>query len=273
MPARFSQQDFLAVMPKDYQLIGQFINTATKVKVRHTKCGHEWEVWPRNLTRGSGCPHCWSLTRGAVQTLSHAEFAKRVKAKFGPDVKLLSNYVTMKERVLVQHKCGRTHSVIADNLLAGQCCAVCNKRKRHELTLGSRTVLVDGFEPDAIAWLLSQGIKADEILTEREGVPRFQYRFKNGVYGYRPDLLVKSKTIVEVKSEITAGLLGDFYSKPAAYLYYSMRAKAKSVNGEFEFRLLIMSKTTKCPLRLPKNWTSLSHTQFKREVKKLNYTK
>lgn len=43
--------------PNEYEVIGEYINNRTPILVKH-KCGHEWEVIPKDLLRDIRCPKC-----------------------------------------------------------------------------------------------------------------------------------------------------------------------------------------------------------------------
>ena len=45
---------------KDIEVIGEYINNKTKIKVKCTKpeCGYEWEGSPSSFLNGTGCPIC-----------------------------------------------------------------------------------------------------------------------------------------------------------------------------------------------------------------------
>lgn len=42
----------------EYEIIGTYINNKTKIKVRHNKCGHVWDIIPKDLLSERRCPHC-----------------------------------------------------------------------------------------------------------------------------------------------------------------------------------------------------------------------
>jgi len=42
----------------EYTLIGEYINTTTKVRIKHNVCGREWEITPKNYFSGRRCPIC-----------------------------------------------------------------------------------------------------------------------------------------------------------------------------------------------------------------------
>ena len=42
----------------DIEILGEYVNSQTKIKVRCKKDGHEWKATPNNLLSGYGCPKC-----------------------------------------------------------------------------------------------------------------------------------------------------------------------------------------------------------------------
>jgi len=65
-----------------YTVLGQYINTTTKVLIRHNTCGSEYLVFPRSVFRGSGCMKCFGnikkttqQVRGIIQDLVGSEYS------------------------------------------------------------------------------------------------------------------------------------------------------------------------------------------------------
>lgn len=42
----------------EYEILGEYINNKTKIKVKHNKCGYIWDIIPKDLLRERRCPHC-----------------------------------------------------------------------------------------------------------------------------------------------------------------------------------------------------------------------
>lgn len=51
---------FIAYKNPSVELIGDYIDTATKTMFRCKKCGYEWMAKPNNIENGRACPHCKS---------------------------------------------------------------------------------------------------------------------------------------------------------------------------------------------------------------------
>ena len=52
------KQDVLDAIGADYEVIGDYVNSYTHIKMRH-KCGHEYDVLPHNIiSHHTKCPIC-----------------------------------------------------------------------------------------------------------------------------------------------------------------------------------------------------------------------
>lgn len=56
-----SLEDYKKVIYKmygdEYEVLGEYKNSQTKILMRHNICGHEWLVTPNSMTQGHGCPN------------------------------------------------------------------------------------------------------------------------------------------------------------------------------------------------------------------------
>ena len=44
--------------PNEYAVLGTYVNNRTPIRVRHNKCGYEWDVIPKVILRSYTCPNC-----------------------------------------------------------------------------------------------------------------------------------------------------------------------------------------------------------------------
>jgi len=95
-----------------------------------------------------------------------------------------------------------------------------------------KIIHVHGYERLAIPYLLSQGIKEDDLICGVFEVNPIPYMWENSIHNYIPDIYIKSlNTMVEVKSEYT-------------FLRYFLQNKEKSratVAAGYNFRLIIFN--------------------------------
>lgn len=120
------------VVGDEYTFLEPYKNNMTKLRVRHNKCGHEYDVTPNKfLQLGRRCPycaHCKKKTLNEVKT----EFAA-----IDPAYEILSTeYVNNETPLKVLHKtCGKTFMVRKQDFIKpyGNRCPHCrNRRSVHE---------------------------------------------------------------------------------------------------------------------------------------------
>ena len=49
--------------PGKYSVIGEYVNTSTKIRVKHLICENEYDVRPNHILSGKGCPFCSSTRK------------------------------------------------------------------------------------------------------------------------------------------------------------------------------------------------------------------
>ena len=107
----------------DIEVLGEYVNSYTKIKVRCKIDGYEWSATPSNLLRGYGCPKC------AGKNKTTEEFINRMK-KVNDDIEILGEYVN--NRIKIKCKCkidGYEWEATPNNLLRGYGCPKCSESK------------------------------------------------------------------------------------------------------------------------------------------------
>lgn len=98
MPKRKTHEEFLfevkEIFGEEYIILGQYINNKTKILVKHTKCGQEFEKSPKDMIgKHSGCPYC----NGNKNALYNEDW---VKNNTPAPYTYISGYVGMKQKSL-----------------------------------------------------------------------------------------------------------------------------------------------------------------------------
>ena len=109
----------------EYTFLEPYVDSATKIKVRHKKCMRAYTVTPNNFlnTKCGRCPYCYPKQHVAI---SNDEFLDRLKRKKGKAYILLDQYRNSKTKIRVRHVvCGKTYSVLPSNLLKSKGCPFC----------------------------------------------------------------------------------------------------------------------------------------------------
>ncbi|GAA0082831.1 hypothetical protein [Clostridium sp. CTA-6] len=113
----------------EYTVLGKYIKGSIKLRMRHNKCKHEWDVLPNKFLQGTRCAKCY---RGGKK--SHEEFVKEVSELVSDEYTVLSKYTKSDEKVRMKHnKCGYDEwNVTPDNFLRGTRCPKCAYKRISE---------------------------------------------------------------------------------------------------------------------------------------------
>ena len=251
-------------------------------KISCLKCGCARTDEARNFLV-AGCQDCklFNLTKLKKERTRayYAEVAARKKAKIAEHIKVLCERVEASEHVmrvgapyldkrnnwrcLVECKyCTGRFYARTSNLHVGSKCKKCSMRwaKSKEVELGNKTVRVQGYEPQALHYIVNViGIPANNIETEK--VPRIGYVWYGKKRWYYPDFLVNGRTFVEVKSEMTLGL-GGWWGK-AKPPFEKNKAKHQAVlESGYRFKLLVIDKNGRVA-ELPKKWLTMTKAEVR----------
>lgn len=110
------------------EIVGEYIDSKTRVKCRCRICGYEWMGLPDNLLRGTGCQRCAGTLR-----LSNEEYLKRLST-INPTVMPIEPYINLKTKILCRCKvCGCEWKAQPNNLLKGHGCPKCKAEKTRRL--------------------------------------------------------------------------------------------------------------------------------------------
>jgi len=143
----FKQKIFNQV-GNDYTVLGNYINSNTKILMRHNFCGYEWETKPVLFNRGRRCPKC---SRRII--LSEDILKNKLKEKFGSEYELIefSGYAN-KNSKFKHNTCGTIFEMRSNNLInIENKCPYCSgkgkwsqnlfEKRLFELTNGEYTLL------------------------------------------------------------------------------------------------------------------------------------
>ena len=118
--AQFKQEIF-DLVGDEYTFLDSYVNTRTKLRVKHTKCGNVYEVKPNTFLNGHRCPYCAGLIKK-----TDTQFKKEVHDLVGDDYTFLDTYINVLTKIRVKHnKCGHIYKVVPSNFLRGQRCPYC----------------------------------------------------------------------------------------------------------------------------------------------------
>jgi hypothetical protein len=114
-------------------VLGEYINSWSKILVKCDICTNEWQSTPTNLVDKNfyGCVRCGHSTR--VQKsflLSQDQYETKVKDLFGDKIKIIGEYTGGKNDIdFLCNKCEKIYSKKAQLLTNGRGCLICQKSK------------------------------------------------------------------------------------------------------------------------------------------------
>lgn len=120
------EEEFNEKSKGEYVLLDKYINSQTKIKVKHNKCGYEFQVTPNNfLSKSSGCPKCFGTFKKTTD-----EFKKEVEIIGEGEYVLIGEYKGKSKRTTFLHEiCGRTFEMSPDKFIQGHRCTNCTESK------------------------------------------------------------------------------------------------------------------------------------------------
>lgn len=105
----------------EYTVLGEYINSATKIEVIHNLCGRKYEINPSYLLKGGRC-RCLQKN----YKMSHEDFLNKMHLKKGHEYEVLESYVNSKTKIKFIHKiCGSEFYMRPAQFLNGQNCPNC----------------------------------------------------------------------------------------------------------------------------------------------------
>jgi len=120
----------------EYELISEYINNKTKIKILHHKCNNIFEITPINFNNNHRCPYCSHPSKKN----SIEDIKTKIFNQVNNEYTLLSDtYINNKSKLLFRHnKCGNEFESSADNFLnKKRRCPKCSlelRSKKHKLT-------------------------------------------------------------------------------------------------------------------------------------------
>lgn len=117
------KMEVLARTRGEYEVLGDYTHSKTKILMRHVRCGHEWLIKPAVFLDNSRCPYCSLTTRKTTD-----QFKQEVNELVGMEYEVLGEYEGAKRKILFKHvRCGREWSVSPTSFLSGSRCVCARK--------------------------------------------------------------------------------------------------------------------------------------------------
>jgi hypothetical protein len=121
------QQEVFDLVGNEYTFLDSYVNTLTKLRVKHNKCGNIYEVTPGNFLSGKRCLYC----KNKAKRKTDVQFKTEVFDRVGNEYVFLDKYVNTRTKLRVKHnKCNNIYKVTPNAFLKGSCCPFCSSNAK-----------------------------------------------------------------------------------------------------------------------------------------------
>ena len=120
------KQEIKNLVGNEYTFLGTYVNATTKLKVKHNKCGHIYEVTPNDFLNNSRCSYC-----SGKHKKTNKEFQREVHDLVEGEYTFLDSYVNAHTKLRVKHnRCGNIYEVAPTEFFSHDTrCPYCNSPK------------------------------------------------------------------------------------------------------------------------------------------------
>lgn len=120
------KEEVKKLVDNEYVVLGEYINTRTKIVMKHSVCEFEWGITPSDFLAGYRCPKCAGKVRKDTDY-----FKKELFEIVGDEYSVLGNYKNNHTKILFKHnKCGYKFDMTPKNFTnLNQRCPRCNESK------------------------------------------------------------------------------------------------------------------------------------------------
>lgn len=113
---------------EEYTFLEDYINTNTKLLVRHNKCNYEYKVSPDKFFHGRRCPKCSNRYK-----FTNEEYCSLIKTKTNKEYSVIGEYINNKTKIEFKHeKCNKTFFMKPNDFQQGHRCPYCQQKGKRD---------------------------------------------------------------------------------------------------------------------------------------------
>lgn len=121
------KNEMYELVNNEYEVIGNYVNSVTKILVKHNLCGNKYYVRPDDFLHGERCPLCSNKRSHDMLRKTDDEFKLEVYQLVKNEYSVLGKYVNTNSKILIEHnKCGYKWKITPKNFLNGNRCPACS---------------------------------------------------------------------------------------------------------------------------------------------------
>lgn len=129
------EKEVYDLVGEEFTVLGKYVNTATKIKMRHNVCGNEIDIIPNMFLRGNRCNICGMKITGEKNRKTDSDFKKEIYSLVGEEYMPLTKYEGCDKKILFRHnKCGNEFKMKPNGFISsGNRCPKCSIEHRSQL--------------------------------------------------------------------------------------------------------------------------------------------
>lgn len=174
------------------EVLGEYQDARTKIKVRCLTCGNVWSSEPYSLLVGNGCKECAMKYVQRLRIKSHEQFLKELKQR-NPNydkIKFLSKYKMYESPIICE--CLECHTVWESKphyLMSGSACRMCKlskgEGKVRDFLVSNNIKFIPQKEFDGLLGCGNKPLRYDFYLPDYKMLVEYQGEFHDGSVGYQ----------------------------------------------------------------------------------------
>ena len=164
--AEFRKEVF-ELVGDEYTVLDKYVDSQTKIRMKHNKCGNIWLVGPSHFLHKTRCPKCQAKQAQNQRRRTDAQFKKEVFDLVGDEYTVIDKYTNTNTALRIRHnKCGYIWSILPYRFLHnGKRCPRCRfkengvKRRRTNKQFQQRVKALVGNEYTVLDKYINSNIK------------------------------------------------------------------------------------------------------------------
>lgn len=121
----------------EYTVLEKYEKCDIKIKMRHNKCGRDFDIFPSWFLQGYGCTHCTNEEILKNKTKSQEKFKSEIRELTNGEYSIIGKYINAKTNVKMMHNyCGTLFDVKPTMFLSAKArCPICTTNSNGEVTI------------------------------------------------------------------------------------------------------------------------------------------
>lgn len=123
-------QEVFDLVGDEYDILGEYIDSKTKIEFLHKKCNTKWNASPNMFLSGSRCKTCYFERKSIQMNKTNDDFVSEVYNLVGDEYTVLDKYINTKTKIRFKHnKHNYIFSMQPSSFLLGHGCPICGNEK------------------------------------------------------------------------------------------------------------------------------------------------